>query len=147
MTPDGPARPYEILSVEDNPGDVRLIHEAFRETQISCALRTVRDGADAMRYLHRQDPWTSAAKPDLIILDPTIPKKDGCEVLQEVKAHPGLRRIPVVVTTSDAPRDVTRAYDLFANCYVSKSADLDEFLSTVCTIGSFWLSTVKLPLE
>jgi chemotaxis family two-component system response regulator Rcp1 len=101
-----------------------------------------------MRYLHRQDPWTSAAKPDLIILDLTLPKKDGCEVLPEIKAHPGLRRIPVVVlTTSDAPRDVTRAYDLFANCYVSKSADLDEFLSTVCTIGSFWLSTVKLPLE
>jgi chemotaxis family two-component system response regulator Rcp1 len=112
MTPDGPARPYEILSVEDNPGDVRLVHEAFQETQSSCALRTVRDGADAMRYLHRQDPWTSAAKPDLIILDLTLPKKDGCEVLPEIKAHPGLQRIPVVVvTTSDAPRDVTRADD------------------------------------
>ena len=116
-----PIRPLEILLIEDNPGDVRLVQEALRETKSRHELRVILDGVEAIAYLRGQGPDTSTQKPDLILLDLNLPKKDGHEVLQEIKTDPALRRIPVVVlTTSDAPHDILRSYDLHANSYVVK---------------------------
>ena len=146
MTPPMQMHPLEILLVEDNPGDVRLIVEALREARSRHELRVVRDGVEAMMYLRKLTPYVSSPRPDLIMLDLNLPKKDGREVLAEIKADPDLRRIPVVVlTTSDAPRDIIGSYNLFANCYIAKPASLSQLVSTVRAIESFWMSTVTLP--
>jgi CheY-like chemotaxis protein len=146
MTYHTPTQPLEILLVDDNPGDVRLIQEAMREAKSRHELRVVRDGMEAMTYLRKRAPYVSSERPDLIMLDLNLPKKDGREVLAELKSDPDLRRIPVVVlTTSDAPGDIIRSYDLFANCYVAKPTSMSQFVSTIQAIEHFWLDTAMLP--
>jgi two-component system, chemotaxis family, response regulator Rcp1 len=141
-------RPIEILLVEDNPGDARLTMEALKEGKVSNRLSHVADGAAALAFLKRAAPYASAPRPDVILLDLNLPKKDGREVLAEVKADPNLRRIPIVVlTTSQAEQDILRAYNLNANCYVTKPVDLDQFLKVIRSIEEFWLTIVKLPTE
>jgi CheY-like chemotaxis protein len=139
-------RPIEILLVEDNPGDVRLTIEALKEGRVHNSLSVARDGVEALAFLRRQGPHANAARPDLILLDLNLPRKDGREVLAEIKEDPSLRRIPVVVlTTSKAEEDILRTYDLHANCYIAKPVDLDQFISVVRSIDDFWLSVVRLP--
>ena len=137
-----------ILVVEDNPGDVRLMREALSGCSDHCRLITVPDGEQAIRFLRRVEPFEDAARPDLIFLDLNLPRKDGREVLGEIKSDPALRRIPVIVlTTSEADRDVHRAYDLHANCYLRKPTDLDEYLAVIRACENFWLHFVRLPDE
>jgi two-component system, chemotaxis family, response regulator Rcp1 len=139
-------RPLEILLVEDNPADVRLTEEAFREGKIHNTLVVARDGVEAMDFLYRRGKYADAVRPDLILLDLNLPRKDGREVLAEIKADPDLRRIPVVVlTTSRAEMDIVRSYNLHANCYVVKPVDLDQFIGIIQSIESFWLTAVMLP--
>ena len=139
-------RPIEILLVEDNPGDVRLTIEALKDGRISNNLHVARDGTEGLRFLHREGPDEQAARPDLILLDLNLPKKNGREVLAEIKVDPELRRIPVVVlTTSQADEDVFKSYDLHANCYINKPVDFDQFIRVVRSIEDFWLTVVKLP--
>ena len=140
------SRPVEILLVEDNPGDVRLTREALREGKVRNNLYVAADGVEALRFLRREGEHAGAVRPDLILLDLNLPRKDGREVLEEVKADPSLRYIPVVVlTSSQAEQDIVRAYDLHANCYVSKPVDLDQFIHVVKSIEDFWFTIVKLP--
>jgi CheY-like chemotaxis protein len=141
------SRTIEILLVEDNPGDARLTLEAFKEGKMLNNITVVGDGVEALAYLRRQGPhYLNVVQPDLILLDLNLPKKDGREVLAEIKVDERLKRIPVVVlTTSAAEEDVARAYDSHANCYITKPVDLDRFLEVVHSIDSFWLSLVKLP--
>ena len=135
-----------ILLVEDNPGDVRLMREALMPGVASKTLQVVEDGEQAIRFLRRADPYAESTRPDLIFLDLNLPRKDGREVLAEIKSDLVLRRIPVIVlTTSEADRDVHRAYDLHANCYVRKPTDLDEYLSVIRACENFWLNIVRLP--
>lgn len=139
-------RPIDILLVEDNPGDADLAREALEDSKLLNELRVVEDGEQAMAYLRREGAYAEAVRPDLILLDLNLPKKDGREVLAEIKADPTLRRIPVVVlTTSRAEEDVMRSYDLHANCYVTKPIDLSQFIHVVHQIEEFWLSIVQLP--
>lgn len=139
-------RAAEILLVEDNPGDVRLTMEAMRESKMRNRVTVVSDGEQAIDYLQRRGRFAGATRPDLILLDLNLPKKDGREVLQEIKAVEELRRIPVVVlTTSKAEDDICRTYDLHANCYITKPMDLDRFIEVVQQIEGFWLSIVSLP--
>ena len=139
-------RPPHILLVEDNPGDVRLTIEALKETGLRHHLSVVADGVEALAFLRRQGHNAAAARPDVILLDLNLPKKDGREVLAEVKADRSFRRIPVVIlTTSDAEPDVAQCYDLHANCYITKPVDLDDFIRVVRAIESFWLTVVELP--
>ncbi len=139
-------RPAEILLVEDCPGDVRLTREALRENRMGNNLHVVADGVEALSFLWRKGKHAHAPRPDLILLDLNLPRKDGREVLTEVKADDGLRRIPVVVlTTSEAEDDIQKAYDRHANCYVTKPVELDEFINVVKSIERFWLAVVKLP--
>ena len=139
-------RPLEILLVEDNPADVRLTEEAFREGKIHNTLVVARDGVEALDVLRRRGRFADATRPDLILLDLNLPRKDGREVLAEIKADPDLRRIPVVVlTTSRAEIDIVRTYNLHANCYVVKPVDLDQFIGIIQSIENFWLSAVTLP--
>ena len=139
-------RPVEILLVEDNPGDVRLTLEALREAKIYNKVNVVDDGEQAIAFLRRQGEYANAPNPDLIMLDLNLPKKDGREVLAEIKADEKIKRIPVVIlTTSKAEQDILRSYDLQANCYVNKPVDLDQFITVVKSIGDFWLNIVKLP--
>jgi two-component system, chemotaxis family, response regulator Rcp1 len=141
-----PARPVEILLVEDNPGDVRLTLEAFKEAKVLNHVSVVNDGVEALAYLRQQGPFSDSVRPDLILLDLNLPKKDGREVLAEVKADEHLKQIPVVVlTTSQAVDDVAKAYSAHANCYITKPVDLDQFVRAVSSIESFWLDLVKLP--
>ena len=136
----------EILLVEDNPGDARLTLEAFKEGKVLNHLTVIGDGADALAYLRRQGQYSNSTQPDLILLDLNLPKKDGREVLAEIKSDERLKKIPVIVlTTSAAPEDVRKAYGSHANCYITKPVDLDQFLRVVQSIESFWLSLVKLP--
>lgn len=138
------AQPIEILLVEDNPGDVRLTREALRDAKVRNNLHVVSDGEEAVAFLRRAAPH--AAVPRLILLDLNLPRKDGREVLEEIKGDPDLRRIPVViVTSSEAEADILRSYDLHANCYITKPVDLDGFMSVVRQIEEFWLAIVKLP--
>ena len=140
------ARPIEILLVEDNPGDVRLTLEALRDGRLRNHMSIVGDGVEALAFLRRQDPYANASRPDLILLDLNLPRKDGRETLAEIKADERLRRIPVVIlTTSQADSDVLKAYDLHANCYITKPVDLEQFLVVIRSIEEFWLSIVKLP--
>ena len=138
--------PIEILLVEDNPGDVRLTREAPKEGKVYSNLHTVKDGVEAMEFLRRQGKFREVPRPDIILLDLNLPKKDGREVLQDIKNDDQLKRIPVVVlTTSKAEEDVLRTYNLHANCYVTKPVDLEKFMVVVKTIDVFWLTVVTLP--
>jgi CheY-like chemotaxis protein len=139
-------KPIEILMVEDNHADVVLTTEAFEDAKIGNRLRVVEDGVEAMDYLHRRGPYRGAARPDLILLDLNLPRKDGREVLKEIKADPSLAAIPVVVlTASSLDEDILNSYDHHANCYISKPVDLDGLLKVVGLIEEFWLTVVKLP--
>jgi CheY-like chemotaxis protein len=139
-------RPIEILLVEDNPGDVRLTMEGFREAKVCNRIHTVSDGIQALAFLNRDGSYINVPSPDLILLDLNLPKKDGREVLASIKANPKIRHIPVVVlTTSKSEEDIVRSYELQASCYVTKPVDLDQFLEVVKSIGDFWLAVVKLP--
>jgi chemotaxis family two-component system response regulator Rcp1 len=140
------ARPIEILLVEDNPGDVRLTIEALRDGKVHNNLNVARDGVEALAYLRREPPFADATRPDLILLDLNLPRKDGREVLADMKADARFKTIPVVVlTTSRAEQDVLRSYELQANCFVTKPVDLDQFINVVKSIEDFWLTVVTLP--
>ena len=146
MSGAAPGWPVEILMVEDNPGDVGLTREALRESGLLNHVSVVKNGVEAMAYLRREGEYGDAARPDLILLDLNLPKKDGREVLAEIKADARLRRIPVVVlTTSSAEKDILEAYDLHANCYITKPVNLDQFSAVVRAIEEFWFMIVKLP--
>jgi CheY-like chemotaxis protein len=139
-------RPIEILMVEDNPGDVRLTREALKDAKVSNTLRVVEDGAAALDFLYQRGDYADAPRPDLILLDLNLPKKNGREVLEEIKQDAQLKTIPVVIlTTSQAEEDVVRAYSLHANCYITKPVDFAQFTKIVRTIEDFWLSIVTLP--
>lgn len=141
-----PNYPIEILVVEDNPADVRLIEEALREGKFNNRLSVAEDGAEAIEFLRRQGKYLTAKRPDLILLDLNLPKKDGREVLAEIKEDEDLRKIPVVVlTTSRAEEDIVRSYKLHANCFISKPVGIEQFMEVVRQIEEFWLSIVKLP--
>jgi len=136
----------EILLVEDNPGDARLTLEAFRDGQLNNNLNHVRDGVEAMAYLRREAPFTQSVRPDLILLDLNMPRMGGAEVLKELKGDPTLKSIPVLIlTTSQAEKDIASSYIHQANCFIRKPVDFDEFLAVVQDIESFWLTIVKLP--
>ena len=139
-------RPIEILLVEDNPGDVRLTIEALKEAKVVNNLYVARDGVEALAFLRREGEHADAPRPDLILLDLNLPRKNGREVLAEIKADEKLRRIPVVIlTTSASEQDIIETYNLHANCYVTKPVDLDQFVTVVKSIENFWLSIVRLP--
>jgi len=138
----------EILLVEDNPGDVRLTIEVLRDGKFSNRLNVAADGVEAMNFLHRRAGYSNAQRPDLVLLDLNLPRKDGREVLAEIKTDPALKRIPVVVlTTSSTQIDVLRSYELQANCYITKPVDLAQFTKVVRQIQDFWLTIVQLPEE
>ena len=138
--------PVNILLIEDNPGDVRLTQEAFKEGSIDIKLNVVMDGVEAIKYLKKEMPYDQADVPDLILLDLNLPKKDGREVLLEIKTDNNLKRIPVVVlTTSNAQQDILKSYNLHVNCYVNKPVDFDKFFEIIQKIEDFWLSTAILP--
>ncbi|HEY4094319.1 MAG TPA: response regulator [Baekduia sp.] len=146
MTPKAAGTPIEVLLVEDDPGDVLLIQEAFEFNKVHNNLNIVRDGEQALAYLRREGEYAGAARPDLVLLDLNLPRKDGREVLQEVKSDEVLRTIPIVVlTTSEAEEDVLRSYQLHANAYVTKPVDFDRFVSIVRQIDDFFVSVVRLP--
>ncbi len=141
-------KPIEILLVEDNPADVRLTEEALREGKVKNRLAVARDGQEALEFLRRQGKFANATRPDLILLDLNLPRKDGREVLAEIKNDDDLKLIPVVVlTTSSAEQDILKSYKLHANCYITKSVDLEQFVSVVRSIDDFWLTVVRLPKE
>lgn len=139
-------RPIEILLVEDSPSDTELTIEALREAKIQNRLSHVEDGVEAMEFLGRKNAYADAPRPDLILLDLNLPRKDGRELLAELKSDPDLRTIPVVVlTTSKADQDILRAYQLQANCYIAKPVDFEQFVGVVRSIEHFWLEIVTLP--
>jgi len=141
-------RPIEILLVEDNPGDVRLTQEALKTNKLQVSLHTAEDGEKAMRFLHQEGEYSDCPHPDIILLDLNLPRKNGREVLAEIKNDPRLKRIPVVVLTmSKAEEDILDAYELHANCYIAKPIDLDQFVKVVKTIEDFWFTIVKLPQD
>jgi CheY-like chemotaxis protein len=140
------SRPVEILLVEDNPGDERLTREALKEGKVYSNLHWAKDGVEAMEFLRRTGRFANAIRPDIILLDLNLPRKDGREVLEEIKSDAQLKCIPVVIlTTSKAEEDVLKTYGLHANCYVTKPVDLDKFITVVKSIDAFWLSVVTLP--
>ena len=146
MTMTDSPTPIRILLAEDSPGDVRLTQEALKEAKVYNTLDVVGDGVDALAFLRREGDYASAHRPDLILLDLNMPRKDGREVLAEMKSDPDLSRIPVVVlTTSQAERDILDTYDLHANCYINKPVDLDQFFDVVKAVENFWLTIVRLP--
>lgn len=141
-------RPVEILLVEDNPGDVRLMMEALKDCKVQNHVHVMEDGVQALDFLFRRAPYQNSPRPDLILLDLNLPKKDGREVLAEIKKNEQLKRIPVVIlTASHAERDILKAYDLNANCYITKPVDLDQFINVVKSIENFWLCVVMLPKD
>ena len=142
----GVCRPIEILLVEDNPGDVRLTQEALKEAKVRNHLSVAEDGEQALAFLRRQGQYAEAPHPDLILLDLNLPKKNGPEVLEEIKADPELKRVPVVIlTVSKAEQDILKTYNLYANCYITKPVDLEQFLTVIKSIEDFWLTVVMLP--
>jgi len=146
MNKTNETRSITILLVEDNPGDVRLIQEIFRDGKIFNKLDIARDGEEALNYLYQRGAFQNAPRPDLILLDLNLPKKNGDEVLEEIKADENLRRIPVIIlTVSTAEEDIVRAYNHYVNCYLRKPIDLNQFITVVQQIKSFWLSIVELP--
>ncbi len=139
-------RPADILLVEDNPGDVRLTREAMRDSKVQHRLHVVGDGEEALAFLHKQHRFQEVPRPDLVLLDLNLPKKNGRELLAAMKGDEGLKRIPVaILTTSKADEDILASYNLHANCYIVKSVDMDQFIRTVRVIEEFWLNTVQLP--
>ena len=139
-------KPIDILIIEDNGGDLRLIREVLDESKISNQIFAVRDGEEALDFLFRRGKYSNAISPDLIILDLNLPKIDGREVLAEIKVDPELKKIPVVVMTmSQSDEDILKVYSLHANCFVTKPIDLDQFIKVVKSIEDFWLTIVKLP--
>jgi CheY-like chemotaxis protein len=141
-------RSIEILLVEDSPGDVRLTQEVLRDGKVNNRLSIVYDGVAALSFLRREGQYATAPHPDLILLDLNLPKKDGREVLEVIKSDSSFKRIPVVIlTTSQAEEDILRAYDLHANCYITKPIDLEQFIRVIKSIEEFWLSIVKLPQD
>ncbi|ABA23942.1 response regulator [Anabaena sp. FACHB-709] len=140
--------PIEVLLVEDNPGDVELTRIALEDSKISVHLSVVEDGVEAMAFLRKQDKYANVPHPDIVLLDFNLPRKDGREVLAEIKTDSYLKRIPVVVlTTSQAEEDILKAYNLAANCYITKPVDFDQFVRIVQSIENFWFAIVKLPPE
>jgi two-component system, chemotaxis family, response regulator Rcp1 len=136
----------EILLVEDNPGDIRLIVEALKENTVPNKLNVVNDGAEALTFLYKKGKYADAPRPDLILLDLNLPKKNGLEVLEEIKKDPALKRIPVVIfTASSAQRDILNSYNHHANCFITKPIYLEQFIAVVKSIENFWLTIVKLP--
>ena len=139
-------RPIDILMIEDNPGDARLTQEALKESKVLNRLYHAKDGVEALSFVRQEGPFADVPRPDIILLDLNLPKKDGREVLAELKADPQLKTIPVVVlTTSKAEQDIVRSYELHANCYITKPVDLDKFIDIVQGLEDFWLSIVRLP--
>jgi chemotaxis family two-component system response regulator Rcp1 len=148
MIRGGMGRAVEILLIEDNPADVRLTREALLEGKVLNNLTVAIDGVDGLAVLRREGQYADAPRPDIVLLDLNLPRKDGREVLSEMKADPDLRRIPVVVlTTSQAEQDLIQTYDLHVNCYIIKPVDLDQFLRVVQSIEDFWFTVVRLPPE
>jgi two-component system, chemotaxis family, response regulator Rcp1 len=146
MTRHKVSRPVEILLVEDNPGDVRLTREGLREGKVRNNLHVVDDGLKALSFLRREDEHADVPRPDLILLDLNLPRMGGREFLEVIKADPDLSSIPVVIlTSSQAEQDIIRAYELHANCYVTKPVDLDQFITVVKTLEDFWFTIVRLP--
>ena len=144
----GNCRAIEILLVEDNPGDVRLTREALKEGKLRNSLSVVGDGVEALAFLRREGKFADAVRSDLILLDLNLPKRSGLEVLADIKADEDLRRTPVVIlTTSEAEQDIAKSYNLYANCYISKPVDLEQFMKVVKSVEEFWLTIVKLPCE
>jgi two-component system, chemotaxis family, response regulator Rcp1 len=142
------AAPIEVLLIEDSPGDVRLTREALKDAKVHISLNVASDGVEAMAFLERQGKFANAPRPDLILLDLNLPKKDGREVLKDIKESATLGSIPVVIlTTSASEADILRSYKLHANCYITKPVDLEGFVKVVQSIDSFWLTVVKLPRE
>jgi len=138
----------QILLVEDNEGDVRLIKEAFSESHIDKTFSVARDGEDALNYLYRKGEYSNKLRPDIIFLDINIPKKNGFEVLEQIKNDPDLKRIPVIMLSSSSSEDhIHKSYDLNANCYVTKPVDFDEYTEVVKTIEDFWFDKAKLPVQ
>ena len=145
-TTDSASKSIRVLLVEDNPGDVRLMEEAFRDAKVHLELHVARDGVEALEFMLRVGEFGDSPRPDLILLDLNLPRKDGREVLAEIKGNPALKSIPVVIlTTSASDADIERSYLLHANCYISKPVDLEGFLTVVQSIDDFWLTVVKLP--
>lgn len=141
-------QPIEILLVEDNPGDVRLTLEVMKDARVRNHMSMVKDGVEALAFLRREGDFADAPRPDLILLDLNLPKKDGREVLADIKADPTLRSIPVVVlTVSKDEEDILKSYDLYANCYVTKPINMEQFIAVVRSIEDFWLTIVKLPYD
>ncbi|BAY14591.1 response regulator receiver protein [Nostoc sp. HK-01] len=140
--------PIEVLLVEDNPGDAELTRIALQDSKISINLNIVEDGVEAMAFLRKQDNYAKKPHPDIVLLDLNLPRKDGREVLAEIKSDDNLKRIPVVVlTTSQSEEDILKAYNLAANCYITKPVDFDQFVKIVQSIENFWFAIVKLPPE
>ena len=143
---DDQSEAIEVLLVEDDPGDVLMTREAFEQHKLRNTLHVVSDGVEALSFLRQEGEYADVPRPDLVLLDLNLPRKDGREVLAEIKADPQLRRTPVVVlTTSEAEEDVLRSYDLHANAYVTKPVDFDRFIDVVRRIDSFFVTVVKLP--
>lgn len=139
-------KPIEVLLVEDNPGDVRLMLEALKEGKVLNRVSVVEDGVEAMAFMRQEGKYADAPRPDLILLDLNLPLKDGRQVLAEIKTDADLKRIPVVIlTVSQAEEDILKSYNLYANCYITKPVNLDDFISVVKAIENFWLTIVKLP--
>lgn len=139
---------FNILIVEDNPGDVRLMQEALREGDVACRMHVAPNGVEATLFLRRQGSYCEAPRPDFILLDLNVPRKNGSEVLVDIKSDPALRQIPVIVlSTSAAPHDIQKAYDLHANCYITKPVDLEIFMRQIRLIKEFWCTMVQLPRE
>ncbi|MBW1938998.1 MAG: response regulator [Deltaproteobacteria bacterium] len=148
MTKNATGKPIEILLVEDNPGDVRLTKEALKDGKVLNNLHIVTDGVEAMAFLLQEGNYSNAVRPDLILLDLNLPKKDGREVLLEIKSQEELKRIPVVIlTTSSAEEDIIKTYGYHANCYITKPVDFEQFIKVVKSIEDFWMKIVKLPSE
>jgi len=139
-------KPIEILMVDDNLSDIRLTHEAFKDSKLRNNVHEVYDGTEAMAFLRKEGKYALAPRPDIILLDLNMPKKDGHEVLEEIKSDPDLKSIPVVIlTVSQAEEDILKSYDLYANCYITKPVDLDQFIKVVKSLENFWFTIVKLP--
>jgi len=148
MSESTQAQPVEILLAEDNPGDVKLTEKALERGQVLNNLHVVNDGVEAIEFLHREDEYADAPRPDLILLDLNMPRKGGIEVLEAIEDEPSLSRIPIVIlTSSEAEEDIVQSYDLHANAYLTKPVDFDGFLDIVGRIEDFWLSVVKMPPE
>ncbi len=146
MSTSLPVKPVEIMLVEDNAADVRVTIEALKDAKVHNQLHVVSNGVDAMAFLRREGQFAEATRPDLILLDLNLPRKSGLEVLEEIKNDPVLRSIPVVIiTTSQAELDILQSYNHHANCYICKPVDLDQFITVIKSIQSFWLTIVKLP--